>query len=172
MSTLESAVRHDLRLTILGDLAYGGPRKATELTGRIGLPVPAVAYHLAVLRSHRLTARDEKSDVYTATLNIHPPWVEEAVAAHRLAKRISLGLPDVANLEMTCFFCGRLLQIEERTIAVYDDGGGTRRAEVVPEGTREDGETDGFRPTAKYHPVCYELARRKETMLPPVEAQP
>lgn len=168
MRTLESAVRHDLRLTILGVLAYGGPRMATELSAQIGPSVPAIAYHLAILRMHRLAARDEESDVHAATLGGHPPWVEEAVAAHRLAKRIVLGLPESADLEVACAFCGRLLRLEERTVAVYDDGG-ARRARVVIEGTPEDVRAGEPHATDKYHPVCYEIARRRATTLPPVE---
>jgi DNA-binding transcriptional ArsR family regulator len=168
MRNLESVIRHDLRLTILGNLAYGGPCNARELRERVGVGITEIAYHLAVLRSHGLVVTDKEEEMYTATLSDHPDWVEEAVTAHRLALRISLGLSEPANLRITCTLCTRLLNFKEKIVVVYDDDG-VIRAKVITEEALGSGETGELHVTDKYHPGCYEQARRRGKALPEVK---
>ena len=169
MRLLESVVRHDARLDVLGNLTYGGPCEMRELSERVGLGIAAIGYHLAVLRSQRLVAKDE-GDLHVATLEDQPAWVEESVTVHQLARRVSLRLPSSAMLGLKCDHCDRLLRYRQRAVAVYEDDGALR-AMLVTEGTPGAGEADELGATSKYHTTCYEKARGGTAPLPPVEPE-
>jgi len=168
--SLGSVIRHDARLDLLGNLVYGGPCKAAELSKRIGVGIRGVDYHLAVLLSQHLVAKKE-GDLHVATLEDHPAWVEEAVTAYQLAKRISLRLPSSAMHGLKCDQCERLIRCEQQIVAVYYEKNGALRARVVTEGVRRPGEENELGATSKYHTACYGKARRGSAPLPPVEPE-
>jgi DNA-binding transcriptional ArsR family regulator len=168
VKSLESVIRHETRLEVLGNLTYGGPCRLQELSQRVGLGAAEVGYHLAVLRSQRLVAK--QNDQHVATLDDQPAWVEEAVTAYQLAKRVSLKLPSSAMLGLKCDHCNRLLRYRQRAIAIWDDGG-TLRAKLVTEGTPGSSEADELGAMSKYHTDCYEKARQSNVPLPPLESE-
>jgi DNA-binding transcriptional ArsR family regulator len=166
---LESVIRHDVRLDVLGNLTYGGPCKVAELSERVGLGIREVDYHLAVLLSQHLVAKEE-GDLHVATLEDQPAWVEEAVTVHQLARRVTLRLSSSAMLGLKCDHCDRLLRYKQQAVAVYEEDGALR-AKIVTEGTPGFGEADELAAKSKYHTTCYKKARWRSTPLPPIEPE-
>jgi hypothetical protein len=69
---------------------------------------------------------------------------------------------------MRCDHCEELLPYRAETVVVYEEGG-ARRARLVMEDSPGLGEAASLKATAKFHPSCYEDARRADPLLPPVE---
>lgn len=175
MRPLESVVRHEVRLDILGTLAYGGPHTAAQLIEKMGVTLAEVSYHVKLLLAYDLVGKtDEEPEataLYVATLDRQDDWVEEAITAHLLARRITLSsqLPFSSEMVgMKCDCCDRLLQYKALIVVVYDDDG-SRRAKVVEEDTPGSGDAADLNATGKYHQNCYEEERLRDSSLPLVE---
>lgn len=171
MRPLESTIRHEIRLGILGRLVYGGPRTTVQLSEEVAQSLTQISYHLGILKSHYLVDRSvDRYDVYEATLTDHPDWVQEAVTAYQFTRRIRLRLPSSALLGLKCDRCDRLFRYKEKVVAVYDDDG-TIRARVVTEDTPGSSEAEELGASTKHHKRCYEEAQGEEPGLPFVEPE-
>lgn len=85
--TREAVVRHDARLDILCCLDSDEPMATEQISGRTGMEVRRMAYHLRVLRAFGLigtTPKDGKGPaLYVLCLDRQPGWVTAAVNEHR-----------------------------------------------------------------------------------------